>query len=65
MNLFIGVLFLYHEFVDIEHCSQSEREIFIQRLKIWLDEVLHILVKEEILNTLNLIICKKNNICLE
>ena len=36
----------YHYVLDIEHCSQSEREIFIQRLKIWLDEVLHILVKK-------------------
>lgn len=27
----------------IEHCSDKERQIFIERMKIWLDEVLHIL----------------------
>lgn len=27
----------------IENCSQEERVIFIERLKVWLDEVLHIL----------------------
>jgi hypothetical protein len=29
---------------DIEDCSQEEKSVFPDRMKIWLDEVLHILV---------------------
>lgn len=40
----------YGECRHIEYCSDKEREIFIERMKIWLDEVLHILNDRKDLN---------------
>jgi len=31
----------------IEHCTQEQSQIFVERLKVWLDEVLHILDERE------------------
>ena len=34
---------------DIEECTNEQKKVFPARMKIWLDEVLHILVKRIIM----------------
>ena len=38
------IMFWVADKIDIEQCSQKERSIFVERMKVWLDEVLHVLV---------------------
>jgi hypothetical protein len=33
--------------IDIEECTLEQKEVFPSRMKIWLDEVLHILVSNQ------------------